>query len=279
MENITENVKKERAFFETLGDIYPPDPTVQVANIQIAGIQCYWFTPQQYDEKNIIIYLHGGMYGLGSVHSHQPMVSFIASALTARILFVEYSLAPEQPYPNGLNDVWKVYEDTVANYPNKILSVFGDSAGGGLVISLIHRIIEKKMPEPSSVVMISPWIYLKCNTGSYERRKEVDPILTREKLLEYAEYYSETFPEKAGKADPGELSFESFPPLFILVGSNEILFEDSVLFYEMIKKVQPNTQFKEYVDQVHVWPIGDINSKASQEALTDIHIFFTSGKA
>lgn len=98
----------------------------------------------------------------------------------------------------------------------------------------------------------------------------MDPILTTDMLLEYANYYAG---DDLDEADPSQLSFTSFPPLFILVGSNEILFGDSKLFYEKVKSLQPRTKMKEYEDQNHVWLLADIGSQASQDALTDIEKF------
>ncbi|SHF09574.1 alpha/beta hydrolase fold [Fodinibius roseus] len=130
--------------------------------------------------------------------------------------------------------------------------------------------LKEKLQMPSRVVLISPWLNLKCNTESHKRRKEMDPILTTDMLLEYANYYAG---DDLDEADPSQLSFTSFPPLFILVGSNEILFGDSKLFYEKVKSLQPRTKMKEYEDQNHVWLLADIGSQASQDALTDIEKF------
>ena len=91
-------------------------------------------------------------------------------------------------------------------------------------------------------------------------------------LSEYAEYYV------AGnwkEADPGQLTLNSFPPLFILVGSNEILFDDAQSFYEKIKPLQPDTNMKEYMNENHVWLLADIHSEGSKNALTDIKTFLT----
>jgi epsilon-lactone hydrolase len=272
MDSVSNKLKEERAFFNSLGNNYPADTSVNITNETIDGVTCYWFMPGNFDEGKIIIYLHGGSFVLGSIQSHRPMVSHFASALAAKILFIEYALAPEKPFPNGVNDVLKVYRDLIRKYPDEELSIIADSAGGGLCVSFIDRAIKEKIQLPSSIVFISPWIYLRCNTESYETRKNNDPILTKEMLAGYANYYVDN---NWNEADPGELSFNSFPPLFILVGSNEILFDDSRLFYQKIKRLQSDTEMKEYTNQNHVWLLADINTKDSQDAITDIRKFIT----
>ena len=272
MAGILNKINADRAFFNSLGNIYPADSRVDITSESIEGITCYWFTPENFDENKTIIYLHGGSFVLGSIQSHKPMVSHFASALFAKILFIEYALAPEKPFPNGVNDVLKVYRGFIRKYPNSKISIIGDSAGGGLCVSFINMAIKEKLQMPSSVIFISPFIYLKCNTESYETRKKIDPILTKDVLTEYANYY---VADNWNEADPGELNFNSFPPLFILIGSNEILFDDSKAFYEKIRPLQPGTKMKEYINQNHVWLLADIKSKGAKDALTDMKKFIT----
>lgn len=271
MDPITNKINEDRAFFNSLGDAYPADDSVEITREQMEDVTCYWFIPANFDEQNIILYLHGGSYALGSIQSHKAMISHFSSVLSANILFIEYGLAPEHPFPDGLNDILKVYRNLINIYPKTNISIIGDSAGGGLAVSLINRVIKENLKMPTSVIMISPWLNLKCDTESFERRKEMDPILSKDMLLEYADYYVDG--NDLDEADPSQRSFNSFPPLFILVGSNEILFDDSKHFFEKIKPLQPTIKIKEYKNQNHVWLLTDIKSNASKNALADIKTF------
>jgi epsilon-lactone hydrolase len=272
MENILEKVNADRAAFDGLGHIYPADSSVEIFSETVDGVDCYKFEPKGFDKNKVVIYLHGGMFVLGSIDGYKAMISHFASAFSAKILFVEYSLAPEKPFPNAINDILKVYRKFIQRFPDVKITVMGDSAGGGLAATLIKMASDENLPMPSGVVLISPWIYLRGNTGSYETRKKLDPILTKEKLMEYAGYY---VANHWNEADPGQFTYNSFPPLSILVGSNEILHDDSKLFYEKIKPVQPDTQMKEYENQIHGWPLIDIHSDAAKDALASMEKFIT----
>ena len=273
MENsILDTVNTDRTAFNSLGNIYPADSSVEISGESIEGVPCHWFVPDRIDKNKIVIYLHGGMFVLGSIEGYKAMVSHFASAFSAKILFIDYALAPEKPFPNALNDILKVYRELIHRYPDGKIIVMGDSAGGGLSATLVKMVTEEKLPMPSRVVMISPWVYLRGNTESYETRKKMDPILTKEKLMEYAGYYAANH---WTEADPGQFAFNNFPPLLILVGSNEILFDDSKLFYEKIKQLQPDTHMKEYEDQVHGWPLIDITSDAAKDAMISMEKFIT----
>ena len=272
MDSILNEVNADRAGFDSLGNIYPADGSVEISGEPIEAVSCYWFVPNSFDKNKIVLYLHGGMFVLGSIETYKPMVSYFASAFSTKILFIEYALAPEKPFPNGVNDVLKVYRELIRRYPDAKITLMGDSAGGTLAATLIKMASEEKLRMPSSVILISPWVYLRGNTESYETRKKIDPILTKDKLMEYAGYY---VANNWNEADPGQFTFNSFPPLLILVGSNEILFDDSKLFYEKIKLLQPDTQMKEYENQNHGWPMIDIKSDAAKDALTRIEKFIT----
>jgi len=272
MDSILDTVNADRAVFNSLGNIYPPDGSVKISGELIDGVACYWFVPDSFDTNKIVIYLHGGMFVLGSIDGYKAMVSHFASAFSVKVLFIEYALAPEQPFPNAVNEISKVYRELIRRYPGAKITLMGDSAGGTFSATLIKTASEEKLPMPSGVVLLSPWVYLRGNTESYETRKKLDPILTKDKLMEYAGYYAGN---NWNEADPGQFTFDSFPPLLILVGSNEILFDDSKLFYEKIKPLQPDTQMKEYENQVHGWPLIDIKSDASKDALTSIEKFIT----
>ena len=267
---ILDKVNTDRTVFDGLGNIYPADASVEVSDEQIDGVSCQWFVPDRFDKNKIVIYLHGGMFVLGSLGGYKAMISHFASAFSTKILFIDYALAPEKPFPNAVNDVLTVYRELIHRYPDAKITVMGDSAGGGLSATLIKMATDEKLPMPSSVILISPWVYLRGNTESYESRKKMDPILTKEKLMEYAGYYVSNH---WNEADPGQFTFTNFPPLLILVGSNEILFDDSKLFYEKIKRLQPDTQMKEYENQVHGWPLIDIHSEAAKDTLTTIEKF------
>ena len=101
------NSRKE---FEKLGTLYAPSEQVAITQEIIENVTCYWFNPKEKVNTNrLIIYLHGGCFVLGSIHSHQALVSHLSEQLALPILFVEYSLAPEKPFPAPLALAWITY--------------------------------------------------------------------------------------------------------------------------------------------------------------------------
>ena len=116
----------------------------------------------------------------------------------------------------------------------------------------------------------SPWIDLKCANGSYETKQALDPILSKDFLYNHALMYSSN---NIKEADPSELKFKKFPPVLLLVGTDEVLNDDSKNFYAFIKRIQKNSKLKEYDGQKHVWLFSHIDSNKSVEAIEDMKDF------
>src|SRR5450631_1947343 len=154
-------VNADRATFDGLGHIYPADASVEISAEPIEGVGCYWFVPERVAKNKIVIYLHGGMFVLGSIEGYKAMISHFASAFSAKILFIEYALAPEKPYPYAVKDILNVYRALIHKFQEAKITVMGDSAGGGLAVTLIKMASEKKLKMPSGVILFSPWIYLR----------------------------------------------------------------------------------------------------------------------
>lgn len=259
-----------RSFFDGLGKSYPSAQGVSVHKKIIAGVDCYWFSPVYPHDNSVIIYLHGGGFAWGSIHSHQALVSHITKHTNTPVLFIDYALAPEHPYPHAMTDVSRVYVELIRTKPDLSIFLIGDSAGGGLALSAIDQWQEQSVRQPRGVVLISPWLNLRADTPSYTTNVSVDPILSPQAVKEFAMAYN---PEDADQASASSLVFRQFPPLLILVGSNEILLDDSVFCYDQVRKIQTSTDLHVFPGQTHVWLLTNIDHADSKEALKKIDRF------
>lgn len=248
-----EDVKIRRQFFDSLGQQYPAATGVTITPETIGGVPCYWFTPTDAVPGKVLIYIHGGAFAVGSIVSHTPMVSHFAQQFKRKILFVAYALAPENPYPAGLNDVLAVYNAL----KDVEIEMMGDSAGGGLIVSAIAAMSTL----PRAVVLLSPWLRLENDTPSHTLNAGKDVIGT--------EYLHGAAKEYAG-VSPDTLRFEAFPPVLILAGSEEILLDDSTRFHARI----PHSKLSVYEGKQHVWPLTNIDQP---ETFQEIATFLTAG--
>jgi monoterpene epsilon-lactone hydrolase len=259
-----------RAFYETLGKVYPPDSTVSIKEAMTVGVKTFWLNQNLLEQKEIVVYLHGGVYTYGNFTAYKAMLTHLSKSLNKTILYIEYSLSPEHPFPTANNEILAVYKETKKNYPNHKISIIGDSAGGGLAISLVNDAQKTGIEVPYSLALISPWIDLKCVNNSYSTKQAVDPILNKGFLYNHAMMYASN---NIKKADPSEIKFTKFPPVLLLVGTDEVLNDDAKHFYAYIKPIQQKAAFKEFSGQKHVWIFSHIDSKESVEAINDIKLF------
>ena len=266
------NTIQQRDEFDQLGRLYPREASVQIEQALINGVNAYWFTPPTPAANQLLIYLHGGVYALGSIRSHSSMVSHIAHQLKTTLLFVDYALAPERPYPAANNDVLAVYTALLTAYPDYEIGFIGDSAGGGLIISAVGDMLKRQVRLPNAVAMISPWINLLGNNASYDSNRANDPVLNKEIITGATKTYLSG--EAIEAVNPAAVFLSTFPPVLVVVGSGEVLLDDSVDFYHRIKNVQPDATLTIYKGQHHVWPLTDIHSEASKQMLAQMQAFF-----
>ena len=250
---------------------YDNEPTVSITPVLIEGVNCYWFTPVDPSPDRIIIYAHGGGFAAGSVRTHGKMVSHFAKDLQAVILFIDYALAPENPFPAGLNDLLTVYRELASRYPGYRIDLIGDSAGGSLVISGIGEMLKIQLPLPDAVVLISPWFSLECDYPSMEENAQLDRSINKGMLQMFAQAYTGDVPLEV--SSPKKASLTQFPPVLVMVGTNEVLLDDSKYFYNDIKGIQGKSRLSIYDGQPHNWMKKDIYKEASRRALAEIAEF------
>ena len=268
---MNEKINNSRNNFEKLGAVYSKSENVTISKERIVHVDCYWFNSERFANSNkLIVYLHGGCFVLGSIQSHQAMVSHVSANLQTPVLFVEYSLAPEHPFPAALNEVFSVYKHLLLKHSEKDIIFMGDSAGAGLALSVLSKINNEGIKIPAYLVMLSPWVDLTCSNDSIATNAQSDPILSKTALQNFAAMYVD---DNLSEANPIGNLLGPFPPTMIMVGSGEVLLDDSKNLYNKITREQPNVKLSIYEKQNHVWMLENIHTDSSGKALNEIKEF------
>src|SRR5579864_4773473 len=154
-----------------------------------APVPGLWITTPAGRSRSIL-YFHGGGYVLGSSRAHAEMTSWIARAAQARVFVLDYRRAPEYRFPAALEDALLAYRWMVNSGADpRSIAVAGDSAGGGLTLALLISLRDRGEPLPGSAVCISPWVDLEMTGASITAKAAVDPLLMREGLQQFADWY------------------------------------------------------------------------------------------
>ena len=226
--------------------------TLQSQTIHIDHIPAEWLIPPEADERSAMLYLHGGGYALGSIKSHRATAGQLAEAGKIRTLIIGYRLAPEHPFPAALQDALLAYEWLQRNGYEKII-LAGDSAGAALALATVISLRSKQGLMPKLVICLSPWLDVESTGETLITNAKHDPMLKKDDLKVCRYYIGQNDPHDP-LISPLYADLTGFPPVVLLVGSDEILLSDSIQLAEKAKKAGVDVQIKIKQGMWHVFP-------------------------
>jgi monoterpene epsilon-lactone hydrolase len=177
----------------------------------------------------VVLYFHGGVYVLGDAFQAAGLAAQIARRTSARVISVDYRLAPEHPYPAAVDDALAAYEALLDNgtAPSDI-AFAGESAGGGLAVATLVNARDHGLPQPAAAFVMSPYADLTLAGTTMETKREVDPLLSRENLQARVPDYTSGHDAAARLISPIFADLSGLPPMIIQAGSHEVLLDDAV---------------------------------------------------
>jgi acetyl esterase/lipase len=247
-------VDQYRALLEKSAKAFKVDPGTRISPLSVDQVPGAWITPDKASCDHVILYLHGGGFMGGSINTHKDLGARIAAAAGARLLMPEYRLAPEHPFPAGLRDAVTAYTWLLDHHVSpEHLVVAGDSAGGGLALSLLLKLKEKQIPLPRAAVLISPWVDLTCTGKSHQLNLGKDPMLNKKLLVSTAAHYVDKTRLNHPLVSPVHGDLSGLCPLLIQVGSREVLLDDSVTLAALAKEAGVDVTLEIWEEMFHVW--------------------------
>lgn len=250
---------ERRATFELLVENYVGHPVplpdgTRVEPVDVDGIPAEWIYQPDADSERVLLYLHGGAYILGSLTSHRDLVARLGRAAGVRSLLIDYRLAPEHVFPAAIDDALTAYRWLLAKgmKPEHIV-LGGDSAGGGLLLALLQTVRDKNVPMPAGAVLLSPWTDLVGTVESRTTRDAADPIFSGKGVNLLSRFYAGTEDAHNPLLSPINADLHGFPPLFIEVGQDEVLLDDSRYLAEHAKAAHVPVELTVWDDLWHVF--------------------------
>jgi acetyl esterase/lipase len=227
------------------------------------------------EEKNrIILYFHGGGYTLGSCRSHRELMLRISKVAQAEVLGIDYRLAPENPFPKGLEDCTQAYRWLIEQqYPAKSIAIVGDSAGGGLTMATLLSIKEQGLEFPGCGVCISPWVDMTITADSLERNASTDPMVRKEMMPQAVTAYAGDNDCRNPLISPIFGDLKGLPPLLVQTSTSEALYDDSRHLVEKAQQDGVDVEWQQWDSMLHVWHFFASLLPASQEAIDKVGIF------
>ena len=236
---VLEETDETRSVFDDMGSKAKPAKGVDFEEIQIGSIAAEKYLRNSKEAiSRVILYLHGGGYMFGSYVSHRALVSKFCRKLNCDAYSINYRLAPEHPYPAGLDDAFFAYKWLLEekSIPPDNIILMGDSAGGGLALALLVRIRNENLPQPKAAITLSPWTDLTLTSESFKTKRDEDPFFNYINIETGALVYAGSESPENPEISPLYADFTDWPSIFIQVGSRELCLDDSVNIAEKMKK-------------------------------------------
>jgi monoterpene epsilon-lactone hydrolase len=184
----TPTLDERRAGFAPGGHPHPLPDDVLVTEVTAGGVPAHWLTAPGADPDRVLLFLHGGGYELGSLRSDGELAARLGRSAGMRVLFPEYRLAPEHPFPAAVDDVLAAWRwlRTSQGLSAGSIAVTGTSAGGGLATALLVAMRDAALPLPAAAVLMSPTVDLTSSGPSMTERADQDPLSTPAMLRQFA---------------------------------------------------------------------------------------------
>lgn len=202
-----------------------------------------------------LLYLHGGAFLFGSAASYRDRARRFSYRLGAEVFVPDYRLAPEHPFPAALEDALAAYQYVRALRPDLPVLIGGDSAGGGLALSLLLRLRDLRERMPDGAVLLSPWTDLSVSGSSVETNRHKDVWLAREHLEQWSRHYAGSSSRHHPLLSPAFAELHALPPMLVLAGEHEVLLDDALRVARGAASAGTPVQLHIGSRMQHDWPL------------------------
>ncbi|WP_068271491.1 alpha/beta hydrolase [Aldersonia kunmingensis] len=261
---------RQRSLIAGMVKIIPLPPGTEVEQLTLGGRPADRVTNGTPTAGIAVLYLHGGGYTTASPASHRSLASLIARDTGAPVYVLDYRLAPEDPFPAGVDDSIAAFVDLVENHgftPDRI-AVAGDSAGGGLTLAASRRLIDDRGMRPAALGLLSPWV-------------DPEAVLpgSRDTLLNvpWLRACAAAYRGSASTTDPGYAplhgDLSGLPDTLIQIGTTELFHPQALRLAAKIQDAGGDVTLQEFPVLWHVAQLQAVQIKEAAEAVSQFTDF------
>ncbi len=223
--------------------------------VDAGGVNAMWVNPQPDASSrpdHVLMYFHGGGYIVGSAHAYGRFAGHLANRIGCRVLNVDYRLAPEHRFPAQVEDTLAAYRWLLdQGYAPGNIGLAGDSAGGGLVVSTLLAIRDADLKQPACAVPLSPWTDLTVSGDSMSTNAEADKLVIPSSLSDTVAMFLGDASITEPLASPLHADLASLAPMYVQVGADEVLLDDSLRLVEAVKAAGGTAEVEVFPEMQH----------------------------
>ena len=195
----------------------------------LGGVPTAEITVDGVEPRHVVLYFHGGVYVIGDAFQAAGLASQVGRRAGAKVISVDYRLAPEHPYPAAVDDALAAYQALLqgGTAPSDV-AFAGESAGGGLAVATLANARDHGLPLPAATLVMSPYADLTLSGATLETKREADPLFTPEAFPARVADYTAGHDAALGLISPIFADLSGLPPLIIQAGTHEVLLDDAI---------------------------------------------------
>ncbi len=256
----------------------PADPEVCCTEIELEGRPAWWVLAPGADPDLRLLYLRGGGYVSGAGAFYLPLAAHLSTAAGCAVLLPDYRLAPEHPFPAGLEDCLAAYawlrgHGPAGPAPARAVFIAGDSAGGGLTLAALLALRDRGLPLPHGAMGLSPFTDLTLSGESLRSEARLDPIMDPRCLPDFVALYAAPEDRRHPLASPLFGDYTGLPPLLLQVGEHEVIRDDCVRVAARAQAAGVEVTLEVWEGMFHVFQSHDPLLPEGREAVAHLAAF------
>ena len=228
-----------------------------VTPVSVAGVPCEWTLAAGADPQRRLFWIHGGGWIAGTLAGYRHQVEALSEETGMAVLAVDYRLAPEHPYPAGLDDCVTAWMWMLENGPRgagapSVALLAGDSAGGNLTFALMLRLRDEGKPLPRAAAAFAPATDFMGRSPSRRERAHLDPMIDPDSINVIRDLYiQDGTPADHPYVSPVYGDLSGLPPFLVHAGEREVLHDDGLRMVEAAKAAGIDARFKALPGLIH----------------------------
>jgi monoterpene epsilon-lactone hydrolase len=235
----------------------------------------------------LVVLVHGGLFMSGSPQASAHLAAKLCQQLGVAVATPQLRLAPEHPFPAASDDLKAAY-DYLSQYgvdphrssppPTKI-ALYAESSGGALAVGMLQALKAEGNPLPACVGLVSPWLDLTCEGGSYVVNEAYDLMMRRDRLHGIATAYMAggkplSDPRASPLLAPDGPEHFAMPPTLVHVCKNELLLDDALTYGEYCLAQGTDIKVQQFDHALHAWHTYFPLMPVAEQALGEMAAFF-----
>jgi acetyl esterase/lipase len=222
-------VDQQRQQFRETASAQPLPADVTVTAAALGGVPTAEISLDGIEVRHVVLYFHGGVYVISDAFLAARLASEVGRRTQAKVISVDYRLAPEHPYPAAVDDALAAYKALLdSGIDPSDIAFAGESAGGGLAVATMVNARDHGLALPAAAYLMSPYVDLTLAGATMDTKAGIDPLLSRELLQPRVIDYTPGENAALGLISPIFADLSGLPPLIIQAGSHEVLLDDAV---------------------------------------------------